>query len=56
MNFKEATRNQLIEIAYHDMEISLSTKAEALAELLRRNRTKIAFNRLLQCKVRRKRA
>lgn len=56
MNFREATRSQLFEIAYHDMEISLSTKAEAVAELLRRNRAKVAINRLLQCKVRRKRA
>ena len=55
MNFQQATKIQLLEIAFHDEIAPLSIKAEAIAELIRRKRMERAFNGL-QIKIRRKRA
>ena len=55
MNFQQATRSQLLEIAFYDDFAPLSIKAEALAELIRRKRIERAFDGL-QIKIRRKRA
>lgn len=55
MNWRAATRRQLVDIVFVDEEVKLSIKAEALAELLRRDRQKRAFN-IVHGKIRRKRA
>jgi hypothetical protein len=55
MNWREATLQQLVEIIFVDEEVSLSIKAEAMVEYLRRNKRKKAFG-IVHCKIRRKRA
>lgn len=52
MNWREATLQQLVEIIFVDEEVSLSTKAEAMTEYLRRNRRKKAFG-IVHSKIRR---
>jgi hypothetical protein len=54
MDWKQATRGQLLEIALHDTKCNPRHKIEAMAELTRRNRQQSYKQQ--QCKIRRKRA
>lgn len=55
MNWREATLQQLVEIIFVDEEVSLSIKAEAMVEYLRRVKRNRAFG-IVHSKIRRKRA